>query len=109
MPSNGWRITPPDTRLTDSSSGSSPVPYSSSCSALSEKSSIGVSSVKPCFLPSAVKYMPAIVPGSALPQPDARIAPCLMDSFLLGMMRSGSTLHRACRGRYTPDTRRTGC
>ena len=35
--------------------------------------------------------MAAIVPGSALPQPDARIAPCLMDSLGLGMMRSGST------------------
>ena len=91
MPSNGWRITPPDTRLTDNSSGSSPVPYNSSCTAASLISSIGVSSVKPCFLPSAVKYMPAIVPGSALPQPEARIAPLRMDSLRLGRMRSGST------------------
>ena len=48
------RITPPEMRLTDSSSGSSPVPYSSSSSACSENSSMGVSSVKPCFLPSAL-------------------------------------------------------
>ena len=47
--------------------------------------------MKPYFLERASKYMREMESPLMLFQPEAVMAPSRMESFLLGMMRSGST------------------
>mgnify|MGYP000147150055 CR=1 FL=1 len=63
----------------------------------SGSSSTGVVSLKPYFLERASKYMREMESPLMLFQPEAVMAPSRMESFLLGMMRSGSTLSWAPR------------
>ena len=53
--------------------------------------------MKPYFLERASKYMREMESPLMLFQPEAVMAPSRMESFLLGMMRSGSTLSWAPR------------
>lgn len=91
MPSNGESNVPlPNSFLYSMCRRSLPVPYKIACFAACGSSANGVSSEKPYFSASAVKYIPAMDSLFALCQPLTEIAPFASERLSSGTTSAGS-------------------